>query len=154
MSETVRVIDALVLLACASVYLGTGASLVLFQLPDIPRLTPETYALPLVEPAERATRFFTWMTILMLAAAVVLIVGEWDEGYVWVPIVYLVATLAATQLTRAVIFPLNRRMAAGLTEPREVRLVLGRWARLNRLRAVLWTVEWGVIAAYFGLKAA
>ena len=153
MSEVIRTLFALVLLACASMYFGTGWSLVLFQLPDIPRLGPETYALPFVKPVERATRFFTWMTIVMLVAAVVLVVGEWHSGYVWVPIVYLAATVASTQLTRSVIIPLNKRMAQGITDPAEVRSVLTRWARLNRLRASLWTVEWAAIAAYFGLRA-
>jgi hypothetical protein len=153
MSEVVRTLIALVLLGCASMYFGTGWSLVLFQLPDVPRLGPDTYALPFVKPVERATKFFTWMTIVMLIAGVVLVIGEWHSGYVWVPIVYLAAVVAATQLTRSVIFPLNARMEAGMTDPAEVRSVLSRWARLNRLRAGIWTVEWVVIAAYFGLRA-
>ena len=154
MSETIRIIDALVMLACASVYLGTGLSLVVFQLPDVPTLRPDNYALIFVKPFQRATRFFTWMTIVMMVAAVVLIIGEWDEGYVWVPAVYLALTLLATQLTRSGIFPLNKRMEQGMTDPDEVRTVLAKWSNLNRLRALIWAVEWSVIAAYFALKAA
>jgi hypothetical protein len=154
MSETIRIIDALVMLACASVYLGTGLSLVVFQLPDVPALGPSNYALVFVKPFQRATRFFTWMTIVMMIAAVVLIVGEWNHGYVWVPIAYLVLTLVATQLTRSGIFPLNKRMEHGMTDPDEVRTVLAKWSNLNRLRALIWTFEWSVIAAYFALKAA
>ena len=153
MSETIRIIDALVMLACASIYLGTGLSLVVFQLPDVPRLGPDNYALVFVKPFERATRFFTWMTILMMIAAVVLIVGEWNEDYLWVPIVYLLLTLLATQLTRSGIFPLNKRMKEGITDPDEVRTVLAKWSNLNRVRALIWAVEWAVIAAYFALKA-
>jgi hypothetical protein len=154
MTDTWAVIDAAFMLLCASMYLGTGWSLVLFSFPIAPRLTPENYALPFVEPVTNATRFFTWMTTLMMAAAVALIVAEWSTGYVWVPIVYLAAAVAATGLTIKFVFPYNREMKAGITDPGRLRRTLGRWMRLNVLRVLLWTVEWVVITLYFALKVA
>jgi hypothetical protein len=79
MTETANVAVAALMLLFASMYLGTGWSLVLFSFPLAPRLTPQTYALPFVEPVRNATRFFTFMTIAMLVAAVVLTVGEADS---------------------------------------------------------------------------
>jgi hypothetical protein len=153
MSSTLRTLDALVLLAAASMYLGTGWSLVLFQLPDIKDLTPETYAIPFVKPLARAVRWFTIQTYVMIAASIVVIVGEWNTGYVWVPITYLVLTMAAGLFTTKFVFPLNKRMADGITDPEEVKKVLPEWAKLNRIRNWAWTAEWVVMAVYFGVRA-
>jgi hypothetical protein len=152
-SDTLRTIDALVMLACASLYLGTGWSLVAFQLPDSATLTPSTYAIPFVRPIARATAFFTPLTYVMVTASALLVWGEWDTGYVWVPIVYLVCTMAAGLLTKYGIFPLNRLMAKGIPTQEELDGVLHRWGRLSRIRMAIWTVEWCAIAAYFGLRA-
>jgi hypothetical protein len=153
-SDTLTIIDASLMLLFASMYFGTGWSLVLFSFPLAPGLTPENYQLPFMQPVQNATRFFTWMTSAMLVAAVPLIVAEWDSGYVWVPIVYLAATVAATALTLIFIFPYNRELTRGVTDPARLRLTLGRWMRLNTIRVLLWTVEWVAIALYFALKAA
>jgi hypothetical protein len=153
-SDTLRAIEALFLLLCASMYLGTGWSLVIFQLPDFDRLGPDTYKLPVLGPIERATRFFTVMTILMLIVAGLFVWAEWDTGYVWVPIVYIAATVGATVLTRYWIFPVNHRLEEGISDPAEVSRELDRWAVLNRVRVGFWTVEWAVIAAYFGARIA
>jgi hypothetical protein len=154
MSETANAIVAALMLLFASLYLGTGWSLVLFSFPLAPRLTPQTYALPFVEPVKNATRFFTFLTIAMLIAAVVLLVGEADSGYLWVPIVYLAGVIAATALTLLFIFPYNRELKAGVTDQDRLRLVLGKWMRLNVVRVSLWTVQWLAVALYFVLKAA
>lgn len=154
MIDALIVIDALFLFFCASIYLGTGWSLVLFSFPIASRLTPETYALPFVEPVTHATRWLTWLTIAMLAAAVPLVIAEWGTGYVWVPIVYLAAVILATALTQKFIFPYNQEMRSGITDSGRLQTILGKWMRLNRIRTGLWTVEWVVMAAYFGLRAA
>jgi hypothetical protein len=153
MSETANVIVAALMLLFASMYLGTGWSLVLFSFPLAPRLTPQTYELPFVAPVEQATRFFTWMTIAMLVTAVALIVGEADGKYLWVPIVYLAGVVAATAITMLLIFPFNKELKAGVTDPGRLHLVLERWMRLNKVRVALWTVQWTAVALYFVLKA-
>jgi hypothetical protein len=154
MSETANVIVAALMLLFASMYLGTGWSLVLFSFPLAPRLTPQTYALPFVEPVKNATRFFTAMTIAMFVAAVVLLVGEADSEYLWVPIVYLIGVVAATALTLLFIFPYNKELTAGVTDQGRLGVVLGKWMRLNVVRVSLWTVQWLAVALYFALKAA
>jgi hypothetical protein len=62
MSETANILVAALMLLFASMYLGTGWSLVLFSFPLAPNLTPQTYELPFIEPVKRATSFFTYMT--------------------------------------------------------------------------------------------
>jgi hypothetical protein len=154
MNETANKIVAGLMLLFASMYLGTGWSLVFFSFPLAPRLTPETYELPFIEPVKHATQFFTYMTIAMLIAAVVLIVGEADSKYVWAPVAYLAGVIAATALTFLFIFPYNKELVAGVTDQDRLRMLLGKWMRLNVVRTSLWTVQWLAIALYFVLKAA
>ncbi len=154
MSETANVIVAALMLLFASMYLGTGWSLVLFSFPIEPRLTTQTYELPFIAPVKHATGFFTYMTIAMLIAAAVLIVGEADSGYLWSPILYLAGVIAATALTILFIFPYNKELKAGVTDESRLHLLLGKWMRLNVIRTSLWTVQWIAIALYFVLKAA
>lgn len=154
MNETANIIVAGLMLLFASMYLGTGWSLVFFSFPLAPRLTPETYELPFIEPVKHATQFFTYMTIAMLIAAVALIVGEADSKYVWAPVAYLAGVIAATALTFLFIFPYNRELMAGVTDQDRLRMLLGKWMRLNVVRTSLWTVQWLAIALYFVLKAA
>jgi hypothetical protein len=108
-----KILNAAVLLLCASMYLGTGWSLILFQFPSRPKLTIDNYYEQFVPPVQRATRFFTWMTMLMLAAAVVMIVADRGSAYVIAPSVLLVAVIAATALTLKFIVPWNKRMEEG-----------------------------------------
>jgi hypothetical protein len=154
MSETANALVAGLMLLFASMYMGTGWSLVLFSFPIEPELTPQTYRLPFVEPVQRATKFFTYMTTAMMIAAAVLIFGEADSGYLWAPIVYLLGVIVATFLTLRFIFPYNKELERGIDDERHLHVVLGKWMRLNVVRASLWTVQWTAIALYFVLKAA
>ena len=137
------------LLLCASMYLGTGGSLVLFSFPVAPQLTPDNYYLQFVPQVQAATEFFTTMTKLMLAACLVMLVAEWRQPTRWVPIVVLLAILVATGVTMKWIFPLNAAMAGHITDPVKLHQVLDEWMQLNRLRADLWCVQWAALAWYF-----
>jgi hypothetical protein len=147
-----KILDASVLLLCASMYLGTGWSLALFSFPGRSSLTVDNYYDQFVPPVERATRFFTWWTVLMMAAAVVLIVADWHSAYVIAPAVVLAAVIAATALTVKFIFPYNKRMAEHIRDQAELDLVLAKWIRLNWIRVSLWTVQWVAITAWFAVR--
>jgi hypothetical protein len=140
---------ASLLLLCASMYLGTGWSLVLFSFPSRADLTVDNYYEQFVPPVERATRFFTWMTVVMIAAAIAMIVAERDGALVAAPAVSLAGVLAATGLTLRFIIPYNKRMAAPITDQGELQAVLGKWMLLNWIRVSLWTVQWLAIMVYF-----
>jgi len=142
-------LNHVVLLLFCSIYLGTGVSLVMFQLPLEPQLTVANYYLIFVAPVTAATHFFTWMTILMLICALVMLATEWLSGLRWVPVVVLVAVILATALTLFVIMPQNNKLAAGMTDPGELKTVLHRWAELNRIRFVLWIIQWIAMAYWF-----
>jgi hypothetical protein len=133
--EAVALAVATLLLACGSIYLGTGVTLVFFLFPIQPRLTPETYRLPFVDPVQNATRFFTIMTSLMLTGATGLVVLELGTSSWIAPAAYLVLTIASTLLTTRVIFPHNKRMTDGITDPEELQRELTAWRRLHTWRA-------------------
>jgi Mn2+/Fe2+ NRAMP family transporter len=139
---------ATLLLLCASMYLGTGWSLVLFSFPSAPKLTVRNYYEQFVPPVQRATRFFTWMTTVMIAAAIVLIVAERHHLVVIAPALALAGVLVATALTVKFIFPYNKRMAAGITDDGELHRVLRSWMLLNWIRVSLWTLQWIAITVY------
>jgi|SRR5829696_8688244 len=144
--------DAMLLFLCASIYLGTGWSLALFTLPGRHTMTVHTYYDQIIAPIQRATRFFTVMTIVMVVAAIALVVAEWDSAYVLAPIAVLAAVVGATLLTTLVLFRYNRRLKARITDERELHEVLDRWVSWNWARLALWTAEWGAMAVYFGAK--
>lgn len=153
MRSALIVVNDLALFACTSMYLGTGWSLVLFSFPSRPSLTIDNYYDQFIPQVTRATKFFTWMTSLMIALAIVMTVSEWHH-MLWAPLTVLVGVVAATVLTEVGILPLNRIMGAGITDPGRLDDVLGRWMGLNRIRVALWTVQWLAMAVFFGFLVA
>lgn len=121
----------------------------LFSFPVAPKLTVSNYYLQFVPQVAAATRFFTYMTGVMIAAAVVMLVAEWRTKLRWVPIIVLLGVLASTLLTVTLIFPLNHAMEAGITDLGQLQSILGRWISLNKWRASLWIVQWLAMMWYF-----
>jgi MFS superfamily sulfate permease-like transporter len=152
MKRKLLVLNHSLLFLCTSIYLGTGLSLVLFSFPVSPRLTPDNYYLQFVPQVTAATRFFTWMTLLLIALAVVMLVAEWRSRLRWCPAVVLAGVVAATGLTIAFILPYNEQMAAGITDPVQLREVLDRWMALNRVRVGMWAMQWLAMMTYFAVK--
>ncbi len=142
-------LNHVVLLLCCSIYLGTGFSLVFFQLPLEPQLTVDNYYMIFVAPVAAATHFFTYMTIVMLICAVIMLATEWLSGLRWVPVVVLLGIVLATGLTIYVIIPLNRELAAHVADPERLKIVFHEWANLNRVRFTLWVIQWAAMAYWF-----
>ncbi len=138
-----------ILFACTAMYFGTGWSLVLFSFPIAPSLTPDNYYNQFVPQVTRATGFFTYMTILMMICAAIIIIEEWKTRKKWYPIGVLIAVIAATLLTTSFILPYNAKMAAGITDNVELHRILSKWITLNIVRVSLWTVQWLLMLFYF-----
>jgi hypothetical protein len=153
MKRNLLILNHAVLFLCTSMYLGTGWSLVLFSFPVASQLTPATYYMQFVPQVEAATRFFTWMTLLMIVLGLVMVRAEWHRPYRWIPVIVLAGIVAATLLTTQFILPLNDQMEAGITDQGTLDGVLDRWMSLNRVRVALWTVQWVAMMTYFGLEA-
>lgn len=143
------VLNHIILLLCCSIYIGTGVSLVFFQFPLEPKLTVDNYYMIFVEPVTAATHFFTYMTILMLICAVIMLATEWFSGIRWVPVIVLLAIIVATLLTTQVIIPLNTELAGHVADPARLKTVFHEWANLNRVRVALWFVQWFAMAYWF-----
>jgi Domain of unknown function (DUF1772) len=138
------------LFLCASMYLGTGGSLIFFSFPIAPQLTPENYYLQFVPQVHAATDFFTPMTKAMLISGIIMLIAEWKNCCSrWASIGLLVALIAATALTRYGIFPVNEEMASHIKDPKHLHDVLDHWMQLNRWRVLCWVVEWICMMGYF-----
>jgi hypothetical protein len=143
-----RIVYAFLFL-CVSMYLGTGWSLQLFSFPVASQLTVNNYYLQFVPQVTAATNFFTTMTKAMIVANLVMIWFEFRTRLRWVPIIVLVALIAATVLTVKLILPLNAIMAKGISDQAELQRILSRWIELNRWRVALWTIQWFAMMTYF-----
>lgn len=137
------------LFLCASMYLGTGLSLVLFSFPSADKFTVANYYDQFVPQVTAATHFFTYMTIVMIACAAVMIASEWKTAERWIPIAVLVAIIAVTALTRYGIFPLNDEMATHIKDQARLQLVLGKWLQLNKVRVSTWCAQWALMMLWF-----
>jgi hypothetical protein len=153
MKSVLAILNASFLFLTTAMYLGTGWSMWLFQFPVAPHLTPATYYWVFVPQVASATAFFTWMTSLMIASAIAMAWLEWKGGIRWVPITVLLSVLVATLLTVRLIFPYNNAMTAGITDPVQLQSILASWIKLNRVRVVLWSVQWAAMMYYFGRRA-
>jgi hypothetical protein len=142
-------LNHIILFLCCSIYLGTGLSLVLFQFPLEPKLTIDNYYLIFVEPVIAATHFFTYMTIVMLLCATIMLVTEFLSGIRWVPLIVLAGIIASTVLTTQCILPLNDKLAAGIKAPQELVTIFHSWANLNRVRFSLWSIQWSAMMYWF-----
>jgi len=140
------------LFLCTSIYLGTGWSMILFSFPTAHELTVDNYYTHFVPQVTAATDFFTYMTQVMIAAAIIMIIAEWKSSYRWFPIVVLLGVIVATALTILFIFPYNQSMSAGITDPIKLKEILSEWMFLNKVRVGLWTVQWFSMMGYFALK--
>jgi hypothetical protein len=152
MKPRILALNHSVLFLCVSMYLGTGWSLVLFSFPIADQLTVANYYLQFVPQVDAATRFFTWMTTLMIVLNLVMLVAEWKRADRWVPMVVLAGVLGATGLTVWRILPLNAVMASHITDPALLTTTLERWVTLNRLRVALWSIQWLAMMCYFALR--
>ena len=148
LKKPLLILNNALLFLCASMYLGTGWSLLLFSFPIAPQLTVNNYYLQFVPQVTLATQFFTYMTTLMIIFAVIMLIAEWKTPLRWVPIIVLAGVLLATGLTVVVILPLNDLMSKGITDPVQLKSILNEWIFLNKIRVGLWTVQWLSMMAY------
>jgi hypothetical protein len=149
--RTVFVLNKALLFACVSMYFGTGWSLVLFTFPIAPKLTPDNYYNQFVPQVTAATHFFTYMTMVMMFCCAIFIIEKWRSQDKWYPIVVLALVIGATLLTIYFIIAYNERMAAGITDPIELKTILDKWMFLNIIRVSLWTLQWLTLMIYFSI---
>lgn len=149
----VLLLNHVLLMLCASIYLGTGISLVFFQMPSFGGLTVGNYYEYLVPPVDRATAFFTGMTMVMYVTAGLMLVAERKSHLRWLPTIVLVTLSASTVLTITMIFEYNEQLRAGVIDQGQLHAVVDAWMRLNWVRVGLWVVMWLATMTYFALRS-
>jgi hypothetical protein len=140
-----------VLLLCASIYLGMGFTLVFLQFPGALATTrAENFPERFGDPVRRAVAFFSVVSLIMIAGGSWLTAREWDStGRRWLPLLYVLLTVAATAFTVIAILPVNRALYRDVPDQARFCALLGRWIRLNVIRYGFWILEWLAIAAWF-----
>ena len=98
-------INNALLLFGVSFYMGTGWSTWIFNFPVIPKLTTADYYNHFIPQIAAATDFFTFLVSMMILTGAIMIVGEWNTKFRWVPIVVVACVIGATCLTVFIIFP-------------------------------------------------
>lgn len=151
--QRVVALNNILLFLAASMYLGTGWSLILFSHPVSYEFTVADYYNQIVPQVTLATRFFTPVTMAMMGFCVVMAVAECDHRLRWAPVVVLVAVLAATGMTTLLLFPLNDELRRGVTEQARLEVLLADWRRSNIIRVLFWSAEWLAMMAYFAVLA-
>lgn len=142
-------LNNVVLFLCCSIYLGVGVFLIFFLLPLESQLSVDNYFLVFVEPVAHATSVLTYVTIVMLVTALIMLASEWFTGLKWPPIIVLLALITATLITHQFHFPLNEELAAGVTDSGRLAVILEEWAFYSRLRGSAWFIEWLAVMYYF-----
>jgi hypothetical protein len=137
----------------ASMYLGTGGSLVFFQFPSFSELTVDNYKLIIVDPIDRATVFLTYMTLLMYVTAAIMLLAEYRNHMRWVPIIVLVALTSTTLVTTALIFEVNEEFRAGVTSQSRLDELVDSWKSFNLIRFSLWIVMWVAVMVFYWVRS-
>jgi hypothetical protein len=137
------------LFLCISIYLGTGGSMLLFTLPQIPEWTTADYYGHLVPQLTAATAFFTPLTQIMLVLSSVMILSEWKRGQRYTSIFVMLAIVGATAVTMTQLLPRNAIMAQGISVQAELMELLDDWQFYNRIRFVFWAAEWAAMMLFF-----
>ena len=153
MKNKLLLLSYAVLLAGVSIYFGTGWSTVIFQFPTLPELNVSNYYLHFVPQVAAATTFFTILVPLMCVICLVMLKAEWRTRFRWVPIVVLLAIIAASSVTYFLIFPINHEMAAHISDPQQLSVAISKWVQYTWYRVALWSLEWVALMYYFAARA-
>jgi hypothetical protein len=153
MKKKLLLLDYALLFFGASYYVGIGWSTAITQFPVMPFLNVNNYYLHFVPQVAASTRFLYVLVPLMFAACSVMLVAEWRTRWRWIPCVILAALITSSSITYFLIFPINRALSAGVTNPAEFAALIHGWVRYTWYRIPLWTLEWLCMMCYFAQRA-
>lgn len=134
---------------CSSLYLGLFWSLNFFWFPTYGGLQVGNYVDQIIPQTTAATRFFVILIPIMALAIGVMLVTEWRTRFRWVPLAWIPGLGGTVLIQQLLIEPVNRRLAAGVTDQAELLSLLQQWMLLNRVRGVVLTVMWLIMMVYF-----
>jgi len=152
MKKKLLLLDYSLLFFGASYYLGIGWSTAITQFPVMPQLNVSNYYLHFVPQVAASTSFLYVLVPLMFIACGVMLVAEWRTGRRWIPLVILAALITSSCITYFLIFPINRALSAGVTDPARFSELINGWVRFTWYRIPLWTTEWVCMMCYFAQR--
>jgi MFS superfamily sulfate permease-like transporter len=153
MKNKLLLFDYSILFFGASYYVGIGWSTAITQFPVMPKLNVGNYYLHFVPQVAASTSFLYVLVPLMFVACGVMLVAEWRTGRRWIPLVMLAALIISSCITYFLIFPINRELSAGVTDPERFTKLINGWVRYTWYRIPLWTIEWLSMMCYFAQRA-
>lgn len=133
----------------SSLYLGLFWSLNFFWFPTYGELEVGNYVDQIIPQTTAATRFFVVLIPIMALAIGVMLVTEWRTRFRWVPLAWIPGLGGTVLVQQLLIEPVNRALAAGVTDQAELLVLLQRWMLLNRVRGVVLTIMWIIMMVYF-----
>lgn len=136
----------------ATLYAGVLWGLHFFWYPSWQSMTLDSVQAHFVLPTSAATRFFWVVVPLMFLANAVMIVTEWKTPLRWASLVALACVSTASFVGQELIIPINRQIAAGITDAGLLDQLLKRWMTLNDIRWVVMTLMWLTLMFYFVKK--
>lgn len=152
MKETLLTINHVYWLVGATVYVGVLTTLRLFLYPSWTALSPATTKDHFDGPTQAATRFFLVAIPTWMFTSIVMIVTEWGEPLLWTAIVAFLGLMTTTCVGWFGIQPINREIAAGVSDPERLTVLLQRWMKINDLRWAAVVVMWAALCWYFVAK--
>jgi hypothetical protein len=153
MKPKLLILNHAYLLFGTTVYVGVLWALHFFWYPSWQVMTLATVQDHFIKPTSAATRFFTVVVPLMFLANFVLIYTERRYKKTLIPaIVALAGVSTASYVGQVHIIPINKRIAAGLSDSDQLIGLLKQWMFLNDIRWVVMTAMWLAMVYYFVVK--
>jgi hypothetical protein len=141
---------AVALLFFASIYMGTGFGLVALQFPGaLENTKPDDFGTRFGSAVRLATIYFTVATTSMVVGGLWLAYRDWfSGGRALLPLIYAILAASSATFTTQVIFPVNRRLVAGIPDIAVFRSTLRTWMRYTVIRFFIRLGEWLVMAGW------
>lgn len=135
----------------SSIYMGVMWALHFFWYPGWASLTPENVTAHFIGPTSLATKFFTLLVPIMMAAVIVLVIDTWKTKVLWTTVVMFLGVMAATLVGKYLIIPINQTIGRGVSQ-HDLDGLLQRWMVLNNWRMWITTIMWLGCVFYFMLR--
>jgi hypothetical protein len=142
------------LLGCVSIYMGVGWFMWVMSFPSAPLLTPDNMAVVMLPQVAAATRLFTILVTLMVICESLLIWQLWHTPFrIWA-ILALILLVAATGVHLTFLKPINDELASHAPTLARLQELLIPWVHYNRIKVILWNLEWLNLAVVFVRQSA
>jgi hypothetical protein len=136
-----------------TLYVGVLWALHFFWFPTWQDFKVENYYDQFIPQTAAATKFFTVVVPIMFLCSVIMVWKDWKTSMRWIAAGSLACLALATYVGTLHIIPINKILAARVTDQARLTDLFQQWMFLNDIRWVLMTLSWVLLMYYFGAKA-